>query len=249
MGLIILDIKPTGYNTEHQTCANPFHMAHIFVSTLYSCELYAEVFAAFFCRQGMHLHLQAVIYVIMPLPAETLSPFSGVSGAQSDIEETLEFWAPSSESPGAPPGARHRDPLVFFSSAIANWHIFYWSSNFHLWHVPDQVKICSFWGNFPFALWVTFLGRGSFPNIIFHDTLEPPYNSPRYNAISDTMLFFLGSQMILKKISVGLSRHKKFIYFCLYHHILTKIFSSVEKNRCGKPFFNKYCRFQPKYSF
>ena len=35
------------------------------------------------------------------------------------------------------------------------------------------------------------------------NTLEPPYNASRYNAISDIMLFFLGSQMIFKKYLWG----------------------------------------------
>ena len=58
----------------------------------------------------------------------------------------------------------------------------------------------------------------------------------------DTMLyqiqrwFFLDPKWFSQKITVGLSRHKKFIYFHTYHRILTKIFSLVEKNRCGKPF-------------
>ena len=38
----------------------------------------------------------------------------------------------------------------------------------------------------------------------FTDTLEPPYNALRYNAISATTLFFLWSQMIFKKFSSGL---------------------------------------------
>ena len=62
------------------------------------------------------------------------------------------------------------------------------------------------------------------------NTLEPRYNTPRYNAISVTTLFILGSQMIVKKITVGLGRHKKFIYFCPYY-ILTKIFSLSDKKQ------------------
>ena len=66
-------------------------------------------------------------------------------------------------------------------------------------------------------------------------TLEPQYNAPRFNAKSDTMLIFLEFQMIVKKSPWGLAA-KKFIYFRPYH-ILTKIFSLVEKNRCGEPFY------------
>ena len=37
-----------------------------------------------------------------------------------------------------------------------------------------------------------------------------------------------------QEITMGLGKHKKFIYFCPYHGIQTKIFSFVETNRRDK---------------
>ena len=44
------------------------------------------------------------------------------------------------------------------------------------------------------------------------------------------------------KISVGLGRHVKFIYFRSYHRFLTKIFSLVKENRPGSIYIYMYCR-------
>ena len=52
-----------------------------------------------------------------------------------------------------------------------------------------------------------------------------PIQHTRYNAISDTMLIFLGSQMIFKKSPWGLV-NKKLIYFCPYHTVECVFFAT-----------------------
>ena len=53
--------------------------------------------------------------------------------------------------------------------------------------------------------------------LFFINTQQPWYNATRYNAISDTMLIFLGSQIIFKKYLWD-SVEVKFTYFCPNHN-------------------------------
>ena len=73
-----------------------------------------------------------------------------------------------------------------------------------------------------------------------------------YTTCPDTMLYriqrccFFDSKWFSNKFQ-GIGRHKKFIYFCWYHHILTKIFSLVDKKtRHGERFIYKHVRILTK---
>ena len=63
-----------------------------------------------------------------------------------------------------------------------------------------------------------------FSDAAFASTQHPRYNATRYNAISATMLIFLGSQIIFKKYQWGWV-DIKFTYFCsnrksIFTHII-----------------------------
>ena len=93
--------------------------------------------------------------------------------------------------------------LVFFQltfPALLTCHSAKIITELNIWHVSIRQSIyraAQFEATCPrgpiSALWT--------PQI---NALEPPYNAPRYNAISDTTLFFLGYQMIFKKYLWGL---------------------------------------------
>ena len=60
---------------------------------------------------------------------------------------------------------------------------------------------------------------------IYHGSIQHDFG---YNTV------FSWTPNKFQTISKGVSRHTKFIYYCLYHRFLTKIFSLVEKIKRDK---------------